>query len=54
MSAPATITLHTDTDMVVTATITALAAAGVLAGEVVHTNILLDYQRLQSSQLAVA
>lgn len=52
--APATITLHTDTDMVVTATAPALAAAGVVAGEVIHTNILLDYQRLQSSQLAVA
>lgn len=52
--APATITLHTDTDMVLTATSGALGTAGVVAGEVTHTNILLDYQRLQSSQLAVA
>lgn len=52
--APAAITLHTDTDMVLTASIAALGAAGVLAGEVAHTNILLDYQRLQSSQVVVA
>jgi hypothetical protein len=52
--APATITLHTDTSMVVTAAPAALVAAGVAIGDVVHTNVLLDYQRLQSEQLAVA
>jgi hypothetical protein len=52
--APATITQHTDTSMLVSATPAALAAAGVTAGAVTHVNILLDYQRLQSSMLASA
>lgn len=52
--APATITLHTDTDMVVSASPAALLAAGVLLGEEAHTNILLDYQKLQTVQTVVA
>jgi len=52
--APAAITLHTDTDLVATATIAALGAAGVVAGEVVGVNLLLDYKVLSASIVAVA
>lgn len=52
--APADITLHTDTSLVVSAGPAALLAAGVLLGEEAHTNILLDYQKLQTVQTVVA
>lgn len=52
--APADITLHTDTSMVISAGPAALLAAGVLLGEEAHTNILLDYQKLQTVQTVVA
>jgi len=52
--APATITLHTSTSMVVTASPAALVAAGVAVGEVAITNVRLDYKVLNSQQLAIA
>lgn len=52
--APAAITLHTDTELVATATAGALATAGVAAGEVVGVNLLLDYKVLSASIVAVA
>lgn len=52
--APAAITLHTDTDLVATATAGALGTAGVVAGEVAGLNLLLDYKVLTASLVAVA
>jgi len=52
--APATITLHTDISMVVSVTGAALTTAGVAAGEVVGLNVLMDYQRVTMSLVAVA
>lgn len=52
--AVASITSHTETDMVVTATSGALSTAGVAAGEIATVSLLIDYQRIAVGMLVVA